>query len=802
LAVSTGGQHPDITHSAHAGRVDLSADSERGRGITIASEENGTDAMTSTGGRRTSEAAAEEKRALEAAVLLEIAQAAGSTLELAEVLDRVVEKTASLTGADRCSIWLLDAQLGRLVPAALFGMDPVFTARWKRGILAVRDERLSQEVIATGHPVVVLDAETDPRTDKRAVALFADKSFLVVPLFSKGRVIGTLYINHITHHYAFSEQDVAITMAIASQAAVAIENAKLYEESRRANDELLESFRRIGEALAAGLDLNETLQLIVNLATEIVQADIGVLELVGDDGRLTVNATRGVELARHRDLVAIAGDSLGESIRRSGIPARTADLREHALTHPTESLGSSLRSYLGVPLRLRGDVIGVLAVYDTISGRFTPSEVETLGSFANQAAIAIDNGHLVAALQRQVKELSVAMSENAELYSSLQAEKDRIDAIFRSSSDSVYMVDESLRLLAFNPAAEQMTGWTASEAIGAHCYDVFQCSHRPEPGARRACPVDCPMLVVMATKKAAPYVEMTIQTRDGQSRDVAAAYSLIPASQDIGPCGVGIVRDISRIKEVDRLKSDFISMVSHELRTPLAVIKGYAATLLNPNLNLDRDREKRFVKGINDASDRLTRLIDNLLSVSRLDSGRFKVNPQWFDLNEIVQRVSGSFRLNAGKHQLIVRVPDAGIRLRADRDQIDQVLTNLVSNAIKYSPDGGDIQIAARQVSDGELGPRVEITVADQGIGIPRSQQYRVFEKFYRGDAAVSRRVSGTGLGLYICKSIVEAHGGHIWVESELGEGSVFHFSLPASVPGRPESQLPSDALLPTLTPP
>src|SRR5579884_2566675 len=223
-------------------------------------------------------------RADESAVLLEVAQAAGSTLDLHEVLDRVAEKTARLTGADRCSLWLLDSTHDLLSPAAIYGIDPSFAARWKRKILAIKDERLSQEAITTGQPVVVHDAATDPRTDKRAVDLFGDKSILVVPLANKGRVIGTLFLNHISHPYWYSSQEIAIVQAIASQAAVAIENAQLYEESRRQRHELLASFRRIGDALAAGLDLPDTLRLVVDLATEMLRATVGGLTLFGGDG--------------------------------------------------------------------------------------------------------------------------------------------------------------------------------------------------------------------------------------------------------------------------------------------------------------------------------------------------------------------------------------------------------------------------------------------------------------------------------------------------------------------------------------
>jgi signal transduction histidine kinase len=251
-----------------------------------------------------------------------------------------------------------------------------------------------------------------------------------------------------------------------------------------------------------------------------------------------------------------------------------------------------------------------------------------------------------------------------------------------------------------------------------------------------------------------------------------------------------VVRDISQQKEVDRLKSDFISMVSHELRTPLSVIKGYASTLLNPRLELDADKQTRFIRGINDASDRLTRLIDNLLSVSRLESGRFKLNTQAIDLGEQVRKVVTNLRASAGSRSLQFRLPPESVWVRADRDQIEQVLVNLLSNAIKYTPDGGDI-LAELTIISGALAPSdltapepehrrwALLAVRDRGIGIPPNQIRLVFDKFYRGDAPDVRRVPGTGLGLYICRSIVESHQGHIWVESQSGRGSTFYVALP-----------------------
>ncbi|HLH74730.1 MAG TPA: GAF domain-containing protein, partial [Chloroflexota bacterium] len=393
-------------------------------------------------------------RADESAVLLEIAQAAGSTLELHEVLDRVAEKTAMLTGADRCSLWLLDSSHDRLLPAAIYGIDPSFAARWKRKILAIKDECLSQEAITTGQPVVVHDAATDPRTDKRAVDLFGDKSILVVPLANKGRVIGTLFLNHISRPYWYSPQEIAVIQAIASQSAVAIENAQLYDESRRQRLEILASFRRIGDALAAGLDLSDTLRLVVELATEMLRATVGGLTLRREDGTLGDTQWAPADTASHYALPPHLLDELVGEVIRNGEPLYVADLCEYWQGHLHGVQSAPLRTCVGVPLHLRGQVIGMLGVFHALPKRFSPVEIDLLASFGTQAAIAIDNARLFAGLQRQVEELSAAAARNAELYSRLQLEKQRLDVIFQNSTDAIYMADRNARIVAFNPAAE------------------------------------------------------------------------------------------------------------------------------------------------------------------------------------------------------------------------------------------------------------------------------------------------------------------------------------------------------------
>lgn len=230
------------------------------------------------------------------------------------------------------------------------------------------------------------------------------------------------------------------------------------------------------------------------------------------------------------------------------------------------------------------------------------------------------------------------------------------------------------------------------------------------------------------------------------------------------------------LKELDRAKDEFVSIASHEIRTPLALIKGYANTLLRADhLKLTNEKKERFINGIDEASNRLINLIDNLLSVSRIESGRFRINPQPVNVREGINHAISSFQGQLGNHELELNLPAEDARARCNRDQFEQVIINLVSNAIKYSPDGGKISVTTTRIEEGE---KFEIRVSDQGNGISPEHLIKIFDKFYRAETGLTRKTQGTGLGLYICKNIINSYGGEIWAESTIGQGSTFIFTL------------------------
>jgi two-component system, OmpR family, phosphate regulon sensor histidine kinase PhoR len=236
-----------------------------------------------------------------------------------------------------------------------------------------------------------------------------------------------------------------------------------------------------------------------------------------------------------------------------------------------------------------------------------------------------------------------------------------------------------------------------------------------------------------------------------------------------------VFRDISRQRELDRLRAEFVANVSHELRTPLALIKGYATTLLNPGMALDETKARHFLSNVVLAADRLDRMIDDLLCASRLETDQLSLHPQRFDLALTVYGLLAWFQPHAKGCRLVADLPPGGLMVWADPDRVEQVLANLLTNAVKYSPPARTITVQGRLVG---TPCRAVVHVVDEGLGIAPEHLPRIFDRFYLPETSKK----GIGLGLYICKELVEAMGGEIWAVSEVGKGSTFSFTLPVEM--------------------
>jgi len=353
----------------------------------------------------------------------------------------------------------------------------------------------------------------------------------------------------------------------------------------------------------------------------------------------------------------------------------------------------------------------------------------------------------------------------------VRQEKEQLEAILYYSADGILTVDRQLRITSFNPAMERLTGWRTPEVMGRFYYDVL----RPkDPQGNELGLHNDPLLQAFASSGPIVDREMIITTRDSQQVDIGVTASAVRSPHGEPLSGVLNLRDITRIRENEQLRSTFMSIISHELQTPIAIIKGYASTLRREDAQWDEQTIRGRLEAIEEESDRLNHLVANVLQASRIQAGGLKMDPGPLDLAEMSRKVVRKFAARSPNHTLRVHLPANMPTVWADRERIEEVLLNLLDNAVKYSPKAKLIRIEG-QVT----GESITISVGDTGIGIPLREQGRIFDRFQRVDNKASRTTQGAGLGLYICRAILEAHGGRIWVESELGKGSTFFFNLP-----------------------
>jgi PAS domain S-box-containing protein len=353
----------------------------------------------------------------------------------------------------------------------------------------------------------------------------------------------------------------------------------------------------------------------------------------------------------------------------------------------------------------------------------------------------------------------------------LQQENRQLSSILNFSGDGIITVDSALRITGFNQAMETMTTWHRHEVMGRFYYDVL----RPCDPQGKALDLERdPLLHAISSGRTVLNRELILLTRDGQRVNVSVTAAAIRAPQGQPISGVLNVRDITRTREAEELRTTFVSVVSHELQTPIAIIKGYASTLAREDAHWDPATLRERLHAIEEEADRLNHLVGNVLYASRIQAGGLTMERSELDLSEMTRSVVRRFHARSPDRKISVRFPAETPLVYADRGRIEEVLLNLLDNAVKYSPRGQDIRVRG-QVTDDE----VNIGVTDVGQGIPLREQERIFERFQQLDNSTSRRVAGAGLGLYICRAIVEAHGGRIWVHSELGVGSTFSFSLP-----------------------
>jgi PAS domain S-box-containing protein len=506
----------------------------------------------------------------------------------------------------------------------------------------------------------------------------------------------------------------------------------------RQRDYLLE----ISRAITQELDLDKVLARILTISIEMLAGQAGLIALRAQ-GRWQVAVSQGLSPAFVRQL-----EPLLATVPEHEEP-ELYELPEinRLLQGLTRAASLGLLTGVALPLLARNQVVGVLFIFRNYLGVFSANDKALLQSFADQAAIAV---------------------HNAQLYTQLRYEERRLVALLDAVGDGLLILTSDHTIEHCNPALARMLGLTVDKVRGHKHEEVIRWANlKAGMTLEQAEMGGWPL-----TPNASLYVEGDLERPGSPPLPVGITYAPLLSTEGILLNVIGVVRDITRFREAEELKSTFVSVISHELKTPVALIKGYVSTLRREDATWDREIIQDSLAVIEEEADRLTDLIENLLDASRLQAGALSINLSDVDLSALARRIAVRFQKPENRHTITVSFPPDFPVILADEDRLAQVLSNLISNAIKYSP-GGEIAIR------GQVHPeQVVVCVSDQGPGIAAGDLPYIFDRFYRSQDA-SRTTKGAGLGLYLARAVIEAHGGRIWVDSKSGEGARICFSLP-----------------------
>ncbi len=719
-------------------------------------------------GHRRAVAEERARRAEELEALLETSRAITAQLELDELLQSVVEQGCRLLRAEIGGLYLVDKSSGDLELAAHHGYRGEYV-----GVRLRPGEGVAGRVLLSDEPLVMRDYQHWEGRSRQWVS-GAASSVMGVPIERGAEIVGVLVFAEPGRARIFDERDIRLANLFAGQASVALENARLYaqaqreiaerrraEEALRLRVEQLAALSRASQAVTASLELDQVLSEIVSLASGMVAADYTSVVLVDETGRLGQSAENlpGVPALEYR----IRDEGLTRWIVRAQRAVVVDEIGEDGTMLPDLGAGAprranpilveaGVRSLAGLPLLIQDRLLGVLYLHSLRPGAFH-DQLPVLTAFANQVAIAIENARLHQELQDYAHHLEQRVQERA---AQLQAQYAQLEAILRSVSDGIVVTDTAGEIIEANPLAQT---WLAR-------------SLSPEDAARLREAIGD--LARKAQERPERVLELT-----GLDLELRAAP--IAGSGVEGAATVVAIHDVSHLKTLDRMKSQFVSNVSHELRTPITTIKLYAALMRDA----PPEKMREYLEALTREADWQARLVEDILEISRIEAGRLEMKPRPIPLDELIEMTVANYEAAAREHGLALEhvLEEPSPTALADVGRMTQVLDNLVMNAIRYTPAGGRVVISAAKREDRGRA-WATVTVRDTGIGIPEEELPHIFERFFRGEQPRTMQISGTGLGLAIVKEIVELHGGRVTAESQEGVGSTFTVWLPLAEEG------------------
>jgi len=726
-----------------------------------------------------------ERNITELSILYQTGRAISASLDLEAILDTIYTQVSQMVDATNFFIAFYDEKTKEVsFPLAIeHGERQDWPSRWDQWGLA-------EYILAHKRPLLLPDRVQEHMEELGVEAIGTEiHSWLGAPMMAGDEALGVICVQNYEKAHAYDQDHLSLLSTIAAQAAVAVRNAHLFQQVQDLANEMerrveertedlvqavynltverdrVQTLYRVTSELAASLDLDRVLTRSLSLICEAVGAPQASILLVDhESGNLIHRAAlgrrkplpRGGRKTKYRP-----GVGLGGWVLKTQSPAIVPNAAEDPRWLREDGVAPENKSVLAAPL-LSGEVAaGVLLLFHPRTDYFTEAQAQLVITVGHQLASAIDNADLYALVQESAERLGNLARAN-------QAEMAKSQAILEAIADGVMVANATGKVTLFNAAAARILDTPREAVLGHNIQDM--------PGLYGEA---SSAWVALATdwQSDRDSSETTRIEEKLKIEDRVVSLHLAPVYRGTEFLGtVSVFRDITRDVEVARMKSDFVSTVSHELRTPMTSIKGFVDLILMGTAGGVNEQQRRFLSIVKSNVDRLAELVEDLLDLSKIEIGRLRLQLESVSFPVVVKSVLDSLQgeIEEKGLELVVEASYDLPRVKGDRDRIIRILTNLVSNAYKYTLTGGRICITAVP-QDGFL----QVAVADTGIGISKADQAKLSDRFFRGDHPVVRESGGTGLGLTIVKSLVELHGGTLQVQSELGKGSEFTFTLP-----------------------
>jgi signal transduction histidine kinase len=744
-----------------------------------------------------------EDRVREMNVLSRVSQGINITLMLDDILELIYAQSTQIISADDFHIMLHDERTKELIEI-FYVQENDRMQQFENQIIT--HKILEQEVIRLRRPIVTPDYSRECQTRGIPVNKSGIYAWMGVPLNAGAGTIGALSLAKRDSNVSYTHQQLTLMQSIADQAAGAIVKARLLEETQR-RARHLQSLNEVSRQLTSTLELDPLLKSILHSATDILNCEAGSLLMVDENTddlvfKVTVGpVAQSLLNTRSSRTSGLAGKAMGT---RQPIMVNDVQASEEWSSNYDKQTGFLTRSVLVVPLQVMDRMIGVIEVINKRDyTSFNADDQDLLTAFAAQAGIAVENARLYQLTDRElaerVEELSVLQRIGRELNTSLDTQKAMkitLDWAKRQSKAAVGlfgMVSEGeLTIMSHQGIADDAVNPVEvvlpSDSVGVReAIDTGLPQRIILTATRPGLMPASHSRVVVPIRRETNTIGLLMLEFNRPELISDNELNFLLRLSDQASIAIANAQLYDAVQAANLAKSEFVSFVSHELKNPMTSIKGYSELLAAGAVGPINDAQANFLGTIRSNVERMATLVSDLADISRIEADRLRLDFKAQNPKEMFDEVMRSLRKQYEEKtiEVLVQYPEKIPQIWADRGRIIQILTNLMSNACKYTPSSGKVYASAEataNVWDPEGAPEVvHFAVRDTGIGINEDDQHKIFQKFFRSEDPKTREAPGTGLGLSITKSLVEKQGGKIWFESEFRNGTTFHFTIPIS---------------------